>query len=158
MEGDYYDVYSYNTNFIRGGVTELPTGMSILRHSDIMMRIGDTLFDRNYNLYVLDITNMRKVYLHSLKSFFIWITFWCLTSILSFFKMLRVADQGLWLILMISIFIISLLILLVSLISFLCGANCYGIEIYEYRLRNKINSLIKYLLIVSGMLIIYILI
>lgn len=152
---DYYDVYSYNTNFIRGGVTDLPTGMSVLRHSDVIMRIGDTLFDHNYNLYVLDIKTMKKVYLHSLKSFFIWISFWSIMSILSFIKVIRNFNSVYTLLMMIYIFVISLLILMVSLVTFFCGVNCYGIEIYEYRLRNKANRLIKYTSIVISIMVIY---
>jgi hypothetical protein len=157
MQNEYYDVYSYNTNFIRGGVTELPTGMSILRYSDVIMRLGDTLFDKNYNLYLLDIKNMKKVYIHSLKSFIIWICFWSIIGILSLLKSIRNIDRIEVFMPMMMIFLISFMVLMTSLITFFCGVNCYGIEIYEYRLRNKVNRLIKYILIFISILMIYML-
>ena len=157
MQDEYYDVYSYNTNFIKGGVTELPTGMSILRYSDVIMRFGDTLFDKNYNLYLLDIKNMKKVYLHSLKSFIIWIIFWSIISILSLLKSIRNIDRIERFFPMMMLFLIAFMVFMASLITFFCGINCYGIEIYEYRLRNKVNRIIKYTVIIAGILTLYML-
>lgn len=125
---------------------------------DVIMRLGDTLFDKNYNLYLLDIKNMKKVYLHSLKAFIIWLCFWSIICILSFLKCIRNIDRIEVFISMMMIFLIAFMVLIISLISFFCGVNCYGIEIYEYRLRNKVNRLIKYTLIVVSMFILYMLI
>lgn len=155
---DYYEVYSYNTNFIRGGTTDLPTGMSTLKHSAIIMRIGDTLIDYDYNLYVIDIKNMSRIYLHSIKSFTFWLSFWFLITVLSFLKMIKTIDSTSLCIIYIMIFIISLSVLFVSLITFFCGVNCYGIEIYDPKLRNLVNNIIKYIIGISLILLIYFLI
>lgn len=155
---DYYEVYSYNTNFINGGVTELPTGMSILKQSDVIMRIGDTLFDTNYNLYLLDIKNMKKIYLHSLRTFLFWIFFWSMLSILSILKCIRNRDRFEVFFPMLILFGSSFMIAVISLITFLFGVNCYGIEIYEYNLRNKVNRYIKYTIILTSIIVLYILI
>jgi hypothetical protein len=158
VSNEYYNVYSYNTNFIKGGVTELPTGMSILRYSDVIMRLGDTLFDKNYNLYLIDIKNINKVYLHSLRAFITWLCFWSIIGILSLLKCIRNIDRIERFFPMMILFLISFMIFMVSLITFFCGVNCYGIEIYDYNLRNKVNRYIKYLLIAISIIAIYTLI
>lgn len=150
MAEEYFDVYKFESEYVKHGRTLLPTGMGILYKKDIVMRIGDTYIDKNKNMYIIDMNDNKKIYKQSIKALIIWLSFLCILSTLSYYKLQRIinVENNLMIVFTIVLFTCSLLLFLISIISFLCGVNCYGIEIYEGHIRKRTNQCINIMIYV----------
>lgn len=154
---EYFDVYRFESEIIKNGRTLLPTGVGILYKKDILGRIGDTYIDKFYNLYLIDMKDNKKIYKKSLMVLVIWLAFLLILATLSFFKLQRIdVNEVFMFIFILFVLIISSLLFMASWITFLFGVNCYGIEVYEPRIRKRTNQCINLLIfMMSGSLVVF---
>lgn len=147
---DYLDVIVYGYDHKN---KYLPIAQSKLYKNDIILRIGDQYMDKNKKFYTIE-SDGKNVRPFNIKNFILVLGFFIITMLISLYKLLCKEELNA---ILFVITIMSFLIVFLMITVFGVGNNCFFCEIYDKRISNCVNMLLKCIAYMLGFIFILVL-